>query len=191
MDSVVAQLSDEEQRIFTRLRSKITRNRAQDKRLENYYEGMQRLKHLGLAVPEKLRQFETVINVPRMAVDEPQQRMDVRFLISPGSEDDDPVLRSLWDQNDMDSQLPLLITDILLYGRGFVSVSAGDDGEVRICVEHAPDMAVLYDVRSREVTAALRLYRDEEDRVPAATLYLPGMTILVERQRGTWVVTGR
>lgn len=184
-------LTDDEQLVFARLRSKISRNRRHDSMLDAYYEGTQRLKHIGLAVPEQLRQFETVINVPRMAVDEVQRRMDVRFLISPGSEDDDVELRRLWDSNDMDSQLPLLLTDALIYGRGFATVSVTETGGVDIRVEHAPDMAVSYDVRTREVNAALRIYRDEYGRTPAATLFLPGVTVLLERDRGQWVVTGR
>lgn len=189
--SEIQQLTKHEERIFTRLKYKISRNRRKDAQLDAYYEGVQRLKHLGLAVPPQLRQFETVINIPRMAVDEVQRRMDVRFLIMPGEEKDSPDLRGIYEDNNLESSLPMLFTDMLLFGRAYASVAQDPVTlEPRIAIEHAPDMAILRDVRTHEITAALRLYRGDTRAAQAATLYLPGLTILLDRDR-EWVVTRR
>ena len=185
-------LDEYEQKVFNRLFTKISRHRRKDQQLDSYYEGTQRLKHLGLAVPPQLRQFETVINVPRMAVDEVKRRMKVRFLIEPGQESDSPDLRAIYDDNNLDSSLPMLFADLLIFGRAYASVSADPvTGEACIAVEHAPDMAVLRDVRTHQVSAALRLYRDDSESTQAATLYLPGLTILLDRGRRGWVVSQR
>lgn len=190
--TVADPLAEYEQAVFRRLQTKISRNRKKDAQLDAYYEGTQRLKHLGLAVPPQLRQFETVINVPRMSVDEVKRRMKVRFLIEPGSEKDSPDLRAIYDDNNMESSLPMLWADMLIFGRGYASVSADPvTGKARIAVEHAPDMAVMRNIRTHEVSAALRLYRDDSESAQAATLYLPGLTILLERGKGGWIVTQR
>ena len=39
-----------------------------DERLDKYYNGTQRLKLMGLAVPPALRSFETVVNWPRLTL---------------------------------------------------------------------------------------------------------------------------
>lgn len=190
--TVADPLTEDEQAVFRRLQSKISRSRKKDAQLDAYYEGTQRLKHLGLAVPPQLRQFETVINVPRMAVDEVKRRMKVRFLIEPGEEKDSPDLRGIYDDNNMESSLPMLFADMLIFGRAYASVSANPvTGKARIAIEHAPDMAVMRDIRTHEVSAALRLYRDDAETTQAATLYLPGLTILLDRGNRGWVVTRR
>lgn len=155
-----------------RLKNQISRRRANDTRLSTYYEGTQRLKHLGLAVPAELRQFETVINVPRMAVDEVERRLDVRSLIMPGAETDDPRLRLIYDANNLDAQLPLAFKDALIYGRSFLSIAGGDDPEIpSIMVEPAPDVAFEWDPRRREISRAVTVYRDDASKESGATYY--------------------
>ena len=55
-----------------------------DTRLDRYYEGSQRLEHIGLAVPPELRRFETVVNWNRVAVDSVADRLSVKSFILPG-----------------------------------------------------------------------------------------------------------
>lgn len=180
-------LTEQERKIYNALQSQIRRNNKRDAQLDAYYEGTQRLHHLGLAVPPQLRAFETVINIPRMAVDEVQRRMDVRFLIMPGEETDSPDLRRIYDDNNLESSLPMLWTDQMLFGRGYATVATDAKGKPSIAIEHAPDVAINRDVRTHEITSALRLYRNDTDKVEAATLYLPNRTILLNRDRGLTV----
>ena len=63
-------LTQEERRIMAHLQGDAWKRAREHDRLSNYYEGEQRLKHIGLAIPPEARIFETVVNVPRMAVDE-------------------------------------------------------------------------------------------------------------------------
>lgn len=184
-------MTDDEKAAFQALNRKINKAQQKDKRLDAYYEGIQRLQHMGLAVPDALRRFETVINVPRMAVDEVQRRLDVRFLIAPGQETDSPELRTIWNQNNLDSQIPLVLMDALIYGRGYMSVSADAERGVRIAAEHAPDMAVTRDTRTGGISSALRVYEDERGKKNAATLYLPGLIVLLDKGPSGWEVTER
>lgn len=184
-------LTEEEAATVKRLENKIQKRRKIYELLDQYREGVQRLQHIGLAVPPNLRQFETVINVPRMAVEEVKRRMDVRALITSEGESDDKDLREIWNRSNLDSQLPLLVDDALTYGIGYVSVSADESRRARIVVEHAPDVAVDRDMRTQRVTAALRVYKESSKHARLATLYLPDQIVLLQKDQGAWAVEER
>ena len=58
-------LDDREKSLHERMSSQFGKISRVDELHEKYYEGRQRLEHIGLAVPPELRRFETVVNVPR------------------------------------------------------------------------------------------------------------------------------
>ncbi|MFT2612791.1 hypothetical protein, partial [Escherichia coli] len=64
-----------------------------------YYEGLQKIDVIGLAVPPELRMFEVAINVPRMAVDEPERRQQLRAFQRSGSDKIDRGLQEAWEYN--------------------------------------------------------------------------------------------
>lgn len=179
-------LSDDERRLFERLTNDFPKLKRSDSRLSRYYEGMQRLEHIGLAVPPELRRFETVVNIPRMAVDEVERRLDVKSLIMPGEESANENLREAWDYNNLDSEASLLHKETMIYGRGFVTVSSNeeDPAQPRITVESPRYMTCLVDNRRRQMQAALRLYVNVDTRRDSATLYTPDATIWLERENG-------
>ena len=182
-------LSDDEMTLIRRLNRKLTAEQKHAVLMDRYYEGEQRLEHIGLAVPPDLRRFETVLNVPRMAVDEPERRLDVRGLVLPGEEKTDKGLLELWEANNMDSQSSLLHKDTMIYGRGFVSVGTNEDDKnlPLIRVEPADAMTCEVDNRKRQMKSAFRLFKDENERTTGATLYVPGKTIWLTREKGRWV----
>lgn len=184
-------LDDDEKSIIRRLNRKLSVKQRFCQRMDAYYEGEQRLEHIGLAVPPALRRFETVLNVPRMAVDEPERRLDVRALVLPGQEKADNGLMDLWLANNMDSQAPLLHKDTGIYGHGFTTVGTNEDDPdlPLIRVEPVDAMSYAVDNRRRQMSSAWRLYKDDDTgRVTAGTLYLPEKTIWLMRERGQWVI---
>lgn len=186
-------LSVDEDSMFKKMLNDQHKLKNQDVKAERYCEGSQRLEHIGLAVPPELRRFETIINVPRMAVDENEHRLDVKSLILPGEEQADAGLRELWDANNLDSEAPLLHRDALTYGRGFATVGLSEfEDETYIRVESPRHMHMLVDTWRRRTDAALRLYREANGRTEKATLYLPFTTIWLERENGgRWVEVAR
>lgn len=187
-------LSDDESALFRRMMSDFPKLKRDDVRLNRYYEGMQRLEHIGLAVPPELRRFETVVNIPRMAVDEVERRLDVKSLIMPGQERADERLREAWDFNNLDSEASLLHKETMIYGRGFVTVATNEEDPKQplITVESPRYMTCLVDNRRRRMEAALRLYVDKTTRRDSATLYLPDVTIWLRRENGgKWEETDR
>lgn len=179
-------LSADEKTMFNRLTNDLGKLKKQDIKYDRYYEGTQRLEHIGLAVPPELRRFETVLNVPRMSVDEVERRLDVKSLLLPGKDVADDGLRELWDANNLDSEASLLHKDAMIYGRGFATVGTNEDDANHpfITVESARNMTALIDNRRRRMDAALRLYTDKNSRQDSATLYLPNKTVWLQRDNG-------
>ena len=186
-------LSDDEKSAINRLSAKIRADEKPLARLNNYYEGEQRLRHIGLAVPPELRSFETVINVPGMAVTEPTIRQSLRAFYKAGdSTKEDPALREAWEVNNLDSESTLCHQEEKIFGRTFVTVGANedDDGHPLIRVEDPRQIGYTVDTRSRRMVEMLRLYRDE-DRATRGTLLLPNTTVHVSRGRNGWAVDDR
>src|SRR5690625_3511494 len=186
-------LSAEELDIVQRLEKRCSVVNGRDERLSKYYDGLQRLEQIGLAVPPELAKFETVVNWPRVVVDTLAHRQDVKALLRPGSDVADSGLHDLWRANNLDADLPLLLTDLYVYGRAFMSVGVNesDPASPLITVESPLEITVEVDARRRRIGEALRLYEWEGYRANSATLYRPDTTIWLRRERGKWVVVDR
>lgn len=163
------------------------------KSLQAYYRGMQRLAQLGLAVPEDLRRFVTIVAWPRTYVDAIVARLHPQgFLL--GGEADENLWR-LWQANDLDSEFRIALVDMLVYGRGYLCVGTneGDAATPLITVESPLQMVHEWSSRERRVTAAARFYVEDVDgrKVPHATLYLPDTTVWVSFRNGRWFEDNR
>lgn len=195
IDLPLLTLTTEQKSLIAQLQQKVLSHRRLDIKHERYYEGRQRLAVLGLAVPPELAGFETVVNWPRVGVDEVDRRIDHRAFVRPGEDKADEGLREASEANNLESELPLLHREILTLGRGFTSISTNpDDKEMPlITVESAREIAVNVNVKTRQITAALRLYKSENAFVlfSYATLYLPNETIWLESAGGSWKVIDR
>lgn len=169
---------------------------ADDQRFDRYYEGSQRLTHIGLAVPPELRKFETVANWCRTVVDSVSDRMRMKAFYLPGEDRASEALRESWDYNNLDSESIAHHQEMLILGRGFVSVGANEEDPEfpLIQVENPRELAVDIDHRHRRLRAAVRVMPSENDApgTPSnAVLYLPDSTMRLKRDQGRWVVEDR
>lgn len=185
-------LSDEQRDTVNRLSATLRKERPVLERLDRYYDGEQRLKHIGLAIPPEARIFETVVNVPRLAVDESVLRQRLKaFYRSGDSTKEDADLRGSWEANNLQSESSVCHTETRIYGRSFVAVGSHPDQGERplITVESPLEIAVDVDRQRRSIRSGLRVYRDQVDKVTRGTLYERGSTTpLVRGQRG-WEVS--
>jgi len=189
-------ISPDELMLLTRLANDAQALSVGDERMSRYYEGAQRLEHIGIAVPPELRRFETVVNWPRVNVDTIEHRQDVKSLLLPGQDKADVGLREGWDANNLDSDLSLLNKDLLIFGRGFMcaGTNAEDKDHPLLTVESPREMTGLLNSRTRRLDAVLRLYGQtkEDTRPQFATLYMPDQTLWIERNTsGKWVEFSR
>lgn len=166
-----------------------------DKENLEYYKGLQKLRHMGLAVPPELRDFEAVLNWCRVAVDSIAQRQKVKSFILPGQAEADDILQENWAANNLDSESALLHKDVLIYGRGFVCVGTNEEDPTHplVTVESPRELTALVDSRYRRISSALRLYGGTADAPDAtlATLYLPDSTVWYEKGDDGWEESDR
>lgn len=192
----MTQLSKEHSDLVGRLTRSLHSTHANDTKFDRYYEGTQRLQHIGLAVPPELRRFETVVNWCRTVVDSVSDRMKMRSFTLPGEDSASASLRESWDYNNLDSESIAHHQETLILGRGFVSVGANEEDPEfpLIQVENPRELAVDIDHRHRRIRAAVRTLtsdRDAPGSPSAAVLYLPDATIQVEWAQGRWLVVDR
>ena len=186
----------DESKLVDDLSRRLFTSYADDQRFDRYYEGTQRLAHIGLAVPPELRKFETVLNWCRTVVDSVSDRMRMKAFYLPGEDRASEALRESWDYNNLDSESIAHHQEMLILGRGFVSVGANEEDPEfpLIQVENPRELAVDIDHRHRRLRAAVRVMPSENDApgTPSnAVLYLPDSTMRLKRHQGRWVVEDR
>lgn len=188
-------LSDTERDLITQLEKELRGTQRKDQELLNYYMGTQRVEQLGMAVPPEMRRFLVIANWCRVVVDTINKRQRVRSLILPGQELADPILRAIWDANNLTAHLKMFNRDRMIYSRSFLSVGMNDSnpGLPFVRVESPRSTAALVDVPTETMLAAGRFYRDSRTGRVATnlTLYLPDATVMVERDKtGKWEEVG-
>lgn len=188
-------LSADESAAVARLEQKLNDVAPQMRSRHAYYEGEQRLRQLGLAVPPSLQQFLTIVNWPRMAVDGVEERLDLEGFRFPGVDEADDELWRIWQDNNLDEESGLAHLDALIYKRSYVCVGANEDDEATplVTVESPFELVHEMDARKREVSAALRLYDVQNGRATRGTLYLPDATVWLswDGSAGRWTDVDR
>jgi len=191
-------LTPDEVQTLERLKRKLDETATVDEKNLRYYKGLQRIEQIGLSIPASLRRFVVIANWPRVVVDTIEHRQNVRSLILPGEETADPRLRAIWDASNLSAHLKMFNRDRMIYGRAFMSVGSNEDDPSLplVRVESPREMVAEVDVRRETVTAAARFYGEDEQTGASptnVTLYLPDVTIWVERRRsdGRWVEVDR
>lgn len=187
-------LSSEDIELIKKLRNQLRKTQREDERHLRYYLLQQRVEQLGMAIPPEMRRFLVIANWIRRYIDTINDRQQVRALILPGQETADPMLRAIWDANNMTSQLSMFNRDRMIYGRAFMSVGTNETNEELpfVRVESPRQMAAIVDVRTETMTAAGRFYRSEGPgaKVQQVTLLKPNETVYAEMQGGGWVEVG-
>ena len=120
-------LSPSEVELIDSLKLDLDSRNLDDELLLRYYRGRQRVEQLGMAIPPAMRRFLVITNWCRTVVDTINDRQQVRSLILPGEETADPMLRQIWDANNLDAHLAMFNRDRMIYGRAFLSVGANED----------------------------------------------------------------
>lgn len=191
-------LSSEELSILHRLETQYNVQGANDVLNDRYYEGQQRLEHIGLAVPPELRRFEMIPNWCRTVVDTVSNRQRLKTFYLPGEDESSDDLREGWEYNNLDSESKIMQKEKLILGRGFVSVlsNAEDPGNPIIQVEDPKELTVEVDPVYRRIRNAVRFYRAVHSSFHAwrptyATLYRPYVTVHCVRGENGWEETDR
>jgi SPP1 Gp6-like portal protein len=185
-------LSDEETAIAQQLSQRLQLIRPFLQVHEDYYEGEQRISHLGISIPEQLTALRAAVGWPRVAVDVLDERLDVQGFRLPDTESADTDLWDAWMYNGMDTESQLAHLDAFVFGRGFAMAGTNPESGMPplLTVESPQNMVADWDARTRRVTNALQIYvMDGEE---CAAIYTPNSTIhLVSKTGGQWSVYDR
>lgn len=198
-------LTDDELATISRLQSKLDRavrghthngrRRLGFNVLDRYYDGEQHLEQLGLAVPEDLRQFTTIVAWPGSYIDSIVERCVVEGFQLPDQAEADKDLWAVWQANDLDTESPMARVDAKVFGRGYYCVGTGDDREIPLVTVESPLQLIHeWSNRARRVALAGRFYEDDStgQTERKVTLYAPNMTTWIRRARnGRWVIEDR
>jgi hypothetical protein len=157
--------------------------------LQRYYEGRNKLKDLRISIPPQLTAVETVVGWAGTAVDVLEERLDLEGFIAP----DDLGINEIFRANELDLESSMGHKDALVFGTGFVTVGRGMEGEPDplITIESPKKMTALYDLRTRRLSAALLVNRNETGSPISGTMYLPDQTIFLDYTNRAWVVIDR
>lgn len=197
LDVTCPELSDGEQELVHRLQWRITELQPFNLDHQAYYDGVQPMKHLGIAVPPQLESLRTASGWPAIVVDSLEERLDVQGFRFADAVDADSELQDVWTANGMDAESGLAHLDALIFGRAFLVAGSPDQrlvdlrGDVPLSTVESPvNMGVEFDAASKRVTAALQVY--EMWGQQAAALYLPDQTVHLSRdQNRDWSIDTR
>lgn len=164
-----------------------------------YYNADERDLAVGLATPPALRDLQALVGLPRIYVNSIAERLIIEgFRVGDESETDED-LWGWFKANGLDNQSMVAIIDALVYGRAYITISApGEaDKENPMLIPDIPIIKVespmaLYaekDPRTGNVLWAVRVVKNEDGDVIAATQYYPDRTILYEEQEGELIET--
>lgn len=192
----VTDLADDEAQLLGRLGKRIDSRYEGNRARDLIYQAKQRVKNLGIALPPQMERIRTVIGWPGTVVDVLEERLELEDFLATGADLDQLGLREVWAANHMAVEQSSVHLDSLIFGLNFVAVSDGDDVKDEphplITVEPPTRMTAEYDARTRRLSAAAGVTRNDNGEVTGATLYLPDVDIILTKDSsGAWTVVDR
>ncbi|MER6942502.1 phage portal protein [Nonomuraea sp. NPDC000554] len=162
------------------------------KKWDAYYEGRQPLSYMAPELIQELdeRVRQVVVEWPRLVVDSLEERLDVEGFRFGRQAEADVELWRIWQANDLDEQSQQAHVDALVMGRSYVIVGTNEDDKATpiVTVESPLEVFAEHDPRTRQVTAAVKRWteEDEDGKVEHATLYLPDVTVWWVKRDNDW-----
>ena len=155
---IMPSLTDGERADFNELLRVWQRKLSRNALRKRYYDGKNRLKDLGIAIPPALTAVETVVGWPAKAVD----ALAVRSIFDGFTMDDD--ISTILDENDFRLGYSEAVTSELINSCAFVTVSTGrgDEPEVLVSFYSALTAAAVWDVRKKRIKCGFTVADYEE-----------------------------
>lgn len=158
------------------------------RKYDQVYRGEVRLSSLSVSLPPQTRVLEMVAPYPKLSIDVLVEVLTVEGFTSTGNPELMRQARALWQSNRMDTGSKLTMTDSLVRGQAFLSVTKDVLGRVRYVPRSLSDATVVVDDYGDVVEGLWRFTTREG--VESAIYYTPGINYLVEKRGGRWVTAG-
>ncbi|MFD5599187.1 phage portal protein [Leucobacter sp. NPDC058333] len=155
-------------------------------RNEAYFDGKKRLDALGVTLPPEMRVLEIVVDWPRILVEALEERLTIEGFTIAGQAEANQRYWRRWQANRMDLTAPLVHTEALVQGCGYVVVGGGGpQGFARITGHSALGFTVSKDRATGVVSEAVQRFSDEES--PAVVHYVPGKNYIYRKSNGRYL----
>lgn len=143
-------------------------------KLQNYYEGDQPLAFMAPEIRTIINgRFDSlVINWASLIVNTIAERLVPLGYAIPGQKRATKQVNQIWQNNDMDTQVQQAFIDTLVFGRSYAIVWGDKTNKATISLESAKNMIAYRDPGTRQWTAALKRWVEDDGRA-YAVVYTP------------------
>jgi hypothetical protein len=167
---------------------------ARNEKIAAYYDGVARIRDLGIAIPPQLRNIETVVGWPARTVDVRESRIDFERFVSTTGDENPLDVAALWDANGMRLEQSLAHTSALMQGVVFATATAGDttagEPEVLYSIHEATNATIGWNPRTRRADWGVAITARKNSGDPkTAILYLPDRIVVIDYVRNAWQIT--
>lgn len=161
-----------------------------------YYDGKQPFKDFGIAVPDRLQEFDQTLEWPAKGVSALVDRSNLEGFVAPGMTDDPFDIEGILADNNFYAEFPMAVQSSAIHACSFLTVSQGDvaagEPEILILPRAADGSAGLWDKRRRGVRGFLSVIDADDDGQPTdLVMYLPDKTVLLTAANGRLHVSTR
>src|SRR5699024_11194091 len=101
-----------------------------------YYDGKQPFKDFGIAVPDRLQEFDQTLEWPAKGVSALVDRSNLEGFVAPGMTDDPFDIEGILADNNCYAELPMAVQSSAIHACSFLTLSQGDvaGGEAAILI---------------------------------------------------------
>lgn len=158
-----------------------------------YYDGKRAIRQVGSVIPPQYYNLGIVLGWSAKAVDTLARRCNLDGFIWPGGSIDDIGLADLLDENHFTAEVSQGLVSSMIHGVSFLVATKGGDSEPGALIHARDPMSSTgtWNARTRALDDFLSIHRrDENGKVLALALYLPGLTISATRDSAAlpWTV---
>lgn len=158
-----------------------SQNRIKNAERRAYYEGENRLKNIGIAIPDELAGLSAIVGWPRKAVDELAKCSRFDGFTHPDGAD---VLNAIMRENGFRAKYRRLAKSELVHGLSFATVTRGEEGEpvARVRGYSAANASCTWDYARERVRCGLTVHDVDKNGAPTRyELYEPDCIVTIER----------
>lgn len=182
---------------LTRLINVFNNNVAKNHMRYKYYDDKCKAKNIGISVPEKFNKWlNTAIGWPAKAVDKLADRSIYDGFVVPGDTGNEE-LDKIMEYNDFKLSYEMALSDELIHGVGFWTVTRGDENMPIIRYYNAQSAAAIWDYDKRRIMAGFVIvdytYDVSGQIKPSYVVYHDSerATSIRRSENANWVVTSR
>lgn len=188
MADVTRKLTDDESRVFGRMLTSLRRKAARNALRTKYVDDKKRLDKIGFSVPPHMVDFQTPIGWARKGIITPASRIRPDGFTLPRQSALLDEIHGAFEDTHYAAVERMAIESSLQHGVSFVFVTPGDEilgePEVIVSARTALEGTAEVDPRTNRVLSALEFISGTE-----YLLYVPGLTLSVQRTDREWMVT--